>query len=234
MFDTLLETSARRERSVSGHVLSVALHSMAIALAVVATHRVVVAAESPPTEAISFVNPPEVTPPPATPPHPVDAAVVAPPPKGFQVLQVPIDIPDVLPAIDFSKPVTNAADYTAHGIPGGTADGVPGGVPRAVGDLPTYLESQVEKVAALIPGTGAPEYPEALKTAGVEGEVQVSFVIDTTGRADISTVRVLKTTQSRFTDAVLKALPHMRFFPAEIGGRKVRQLVQLPFLFTIR
>ena len=234
MFNDLLESRTRRERGISGHVASMLLHATAIALAVVATHRVVRAAESAPPEAISFVIPREPIPEPVQQPRPADAPVVRPPPRGFQILQSPIDIPDVLPAIDLTKPVTNPADFTAQGVPGGTADGVPGGVPRPVGQVPTYLQTQVEKVAALIPGTGTPEYPEALKNAGVEGEVHVSFVVDTTGRADVRTLNVLQSTHSQLTHAVLRAFPRMRFFPAEIGGNKVRQLVQLPFVFAIR
>jgi periplasmic protein TonB len=36
-----------------------------------------------------------------------------------------------------------------------------------------------------------------------------------------------------FEDAVKEALRRMRFISAEAGGRKVRQLVQMPFVFTL-
>lgn len=36
-----------------------------------------------------------------------------------------------------------------------------------------------------------------------------------------------------FAHAVAKALPEMRFTPAKIGTRNVRQLVQQPFEFSI-
>jgi len=36
-----------------------------------------------------------------------------------------------------------------------------------------------------------------------------------------------------FTNSVKQALSGMRFYPAEIGGRKVKQLVQQPFNFTL-
>jgi len=36
-----------------------------------------------------------------------------------------------------------------------------------------------------------------------------------------------------FAAAVLTALPSMRFLPAEVGGNKVKQLVQQPFAFNI-
>jgi protein TonB len=64
--------------------------------------------------------------------------------------------------------------------------------------------------------------------------VFVSFVVDTTGMADTTTFKVVKSTDQAFTDAVRAALPLMRFFPAWSGGYKVKQLVQLPFVFSVK
>lgn len=61
----------------------------------------------------------------------------------------------------------------------------------------------------------------------------VSFVVDTTGRAEASSIQILRTTNDLFGAAVRTALPNMRFLPAEAGGKKVRQKVQQPFVFTI-
>jgi outer membrane biosynthesis protein TonB len=36
-----------------------------------------------------------------------------------------------------------------------------------------------------------------------------------------------------FADAVRAALGRLRFTPAEVGGKKVSQLVQMPFVFTL-
>ena len=72
-----------------------------------------------------------------------------------------------------------------------------------------------------------------LKSANVEGEVLAQFVVDTTGRADMSTFKVLKSSHELFTTAVRNVLPQMRFYPAEIGGRKVKQMVQQPFTFAL-
>ena len=84
------------------------------------------------------------------------------------------------------------------------------------------------------PNSATPRYPEILKSAGVEGEVLASFEVDTTGRAVSSSFKVLKTSHELFASAVRNALPNMRFLPAEIGGKKVRQLVQQPFVFAIQ
>jgi protein TonB len=158
----------------------------------------------------------------------------APPPKGVQVLTAPIKIPDVLPDIDLSKKVTNEEDFTGKGVAGGIAKGVAGGTPQApVNENQTYFEFQVEKQVQSYPGNPGPRYPDMLRSANVEGEVLAQFVVDTTGRADMSTFKVLKTTHDLFTNSVKSALPNMKFYPAEVGGKKVKQLVQMPFQFNL-
>jgi protein TonB len=96
-----------------------------------------------------------------------------------------------------------------------------------------YFEFQVEKHVAAKPGNPAPKYPDMLRTANVEGQVLVQFVVDTTGHAEISTFRVLRSTHDLFTMAVKHALDSMEFSPAELSGRKVKQLVQMPFMFSV-
>ena len=96
-----------------------------------------------------------------------------------------------------------------------------------------YFEFQVEKQVQFVKDSPQPQYPASLKSANIEGEVLAQFVVDTTGRADIVTFKVLKSSHSGFTQAVRDALPSMRFTPAEIGGRKVPQIVQNPFMFSL-
>lgn len=96
----------------------------------------------------------------------------------------------------------------------------------------TYFEYQVEKPAMTAPGSPSPRYPDILKSAGVKGEVVVSFTVDTTGHAILSTLHILTSTNESFAEAVRTALPIMRFIPAQIGGRNVMQLVQQPFIFS--
>ncbi len=98
----------------------------------------------------------------------------------------------------------------------------------------TYFEFQVTKPVRHAPGSAAPRYPPALKAAGVDGEVLVQFVVDTLGAADLRSFRVLKASHGDFTESVKAALPEMKFVPAELRGRKVRQLVQQPFVFAIQ
>jgi TonB family protein len=97
----------------------------------------------------------------------------------------------------------------------------------------TYFDFQVERQVYPRPGNTAPLYPPMLRDAKVEGEVLVQFVVDTSGNPVMNTFRILKSYHALFTSAVLQALPQMHFSPAELGGRKVRQLVQMPFQFNM-
>jgi TonB family protein len=98
---------------------------------------------------------------------------------------------------------------------------------------PAYFEFQVEKPVAPLAGMPSPKYPPALRSAGVEGQVLVQFVVDTAGEPELSTFKVLRSSHDLFTSAVRDLLPTLRFQPAELGGRKVRQLVQMPFQFSL-
>lgn len=99
--------------------------------------------------------------------------------------------------------------------------------------LTTYSAFVVEKPAHMLPPTATPIYPDSLRRARVEGEVDAEFVVDTLGRVDSASVRITRATNSLFGQAVRAALPKMRFAPAEIGGRHVRQFLQQPFTFAI-
>jgi protein TonB len=230
MFDNLIETKPKKPKTAKGMAISIVVHAALISGAVFGTLQAKEAFEKPREEKVDFIDMKKDEPPPPekveTPPPEVIAA--PPPPKGFQVLTAPIKIPDVLPEIDLSKKVTDEADFSGKGVVGGIAKGVGNGPADQ-----TYFEFQVEKQVSLAPGASPPRYPDMLRSANVEGEVLVQFVVDTTGRVDMSQFKVLKTSHELFTNAVKNALNQMRFFPAEIAGRKVKQLVQQPFNFTL-
>jgi protein TonB len=233
MFNTLLESKPKKERRSGGTVASIVVHAVLITLAAVATAGAAIHNEKEKVEKIQFTEAPKPPPPPPPKaPPPPNVVVAPPPPKGFQVLTAPINIPDVLPTVDLTKKVTDEADFSGKGVAGGVAKGKEGGT-GPVTDQP-YFDFQVEKQAGTVPGSPTPVYPEMLRSAGIEGEVLAQFVVDTNGRADMSTFKVLKSTQDAFTDEVKRALPKMRFYPAEIGGHKVKQLVQEPFSFAIQ
>ena len=126
----------------------------------------------------------------------------------------------------------------AHAPQAGTANIVsvptaPKLQPRRVSDSDTYFDFQVEHQVTPYPTNQAPRYPDMLRKAHVQGEVLAQFVVDTNGVADMSTFKVLKSSQDLFTATVMSALPNMRFHPALVGGRPVRKVTQMPFQFSL-
>jgi len=154
----------------------------------------------------------------------------------------PVSIPTNLPAIDMSKAITNENDFSGKGVAGGSANGVKGGTGKE-GDTGKeagavkehegpYMEFQVEKVVVKIGGE-APEYPSSLRESGIEGKVLAQFVVGENGRYEGGSLKILDSSNPAFTAAVKDALPRMRFSAAQIGGKKVAQLVQMPFQFHL-
>jgi protein TonB len=231
LLNNLLESKPQKQRTTGGMIFSVVWHAAVIALAVKATMNAAQKKEKR-EEKIDFVEVKKDEPPPPKEKPPENVVVAPPPPQGFQVLTAPVNIPDVLPDIDLTKKLTNEADFSGKGVAGGRANGVVGGV--VADPNQTYFEFQVEKPAAQAPNSQTPRYPDMLKTAGVEGEVLAQFIVDTTGRVEPGSFKVLKTSHELFAAAVRNALPNMKFLPAEAGGRKVKQVVQQPFVFAIQ
>jgi TonB family protein len=109
----------------------------------------------------------------------------------------------------------------------------PFSIPLLRFNLPVYYEFQVEKPAMAKPSGRGPRYPEVLRENNIEGEVLAQFVVDRSGQPEMRTLTILKSSHVEFTIAVRDFIPRMSFFPAEVGGCVVRQLVQLPFAFKL-
>lgn len=109
---------------------------------------------------------------------------------------------------------------------------VPSTVP---GSLVPYFEFQVETpVKPLGKAFGFAPYPVELREQNIEGDVLVQFVVDTLGRAEMETFRVLRATHPGFVMTVRQSVTDLRFKPARLDDRPVRQLVQQPFEFRLQ
>jgi TonB family protein len=119
---------------------------------------------------------------------------------------------------------------------GGTA-----GKPELIADEQKMAESMgafalldVDSAAVRDPRSAAPGYPADMEARGVEGLVRVRFVVDSTGLIDVSTIKVLQTTNESFARAVRAAMPEMRFRPAMMATHPVRQLSEQNFAFRVQ
>ena len=100
-------------------------------------------------------------------------------------------------------------------------------------DSTVHTEKAVTKVASAYPDNQPPLYPVDLRRINQSGMVILSFVVGIDGKAEMSSARAVFSSHPSFLKAVLEAVPRMRFYPAEIDGRPVRQLVHMPFAFSI-
>jgi TonB family protein len=90
-----------------------------------------------------------------------------------------------------------------------------------------------EQSAMRVEGSAAPIYPPELIEQKLDGSVLTHFVIDTSGHVDMATVEILSSAHPLFVQSVKDAMPAMRFYPASVGGRRVRQLVEQKFEFRL-
>jgi TonB family protein len=102
---------------------------------------------------------------------------------------------------------------------------------RGTDSVFTFVE--VDSAVTTDPMSAAPTYPEAMRQLGVEGSVEVSYVVDSTGLADSSSIVIVRASREEFALAVRQALPYMHFIPAKIGPKRVSQLVMQSFNFKI-
>lgn len=230
-------------RRRAGALASVAAHVAVATLAVVATGRAASAPREPEAaeEPVVFVAP---RPEPVVAPAPRAPAAPTAPPSGPALPTLP-DVPtvdaSVLPTVSTGAPAVPALPLVASAVAldrfvdgvavSGAGSGAPaGGTPP--GDAP-YAAHVVERAAAPLPGARPPRYPESLRSAGVQGTAVLRFVVDTLGRVERGSVEVLRTDHPLFAAAARAAVEAVRFRPAEVAGRPVRQLVGQPFAFTL-
>jgi TonB family protein len=92
-----------------------------------------------------------------------------------------------------------------------------------------FSSSEVDELPQLLTDP-SPEFPDALRRAGVSGAVEVEYVVGTDGLIESQSIRVLSTDDGRFTAAVLRALGDARFKAARRAGHavavRVRQIIR--------
>lgn len=94
-------------------------------------------------------------------------------------------------------------------------------------------EIEVDSVVERDPSSAAPVYPPEMLEKNVEGSTFVHYVVDTTGRVDTATIRIIHSTDPAFSRSVREALGGMRFRPAIHAAHRVRQWVEQNFAFKI-
>lgn len=224
MFDHLIESNNRpnKKKAFGLGFVSLIGHSVLVLAAVVAT----LTAGEQSDEALAdtamvFLNQDEQKKPEEQPP-----VVEVPQLKGFQTVVAPTDIPTNIPPINLQEQF-DPKDYTGTGVEGGIGSGI---VPSSD---QVFMESVVEERPELL--TRPPlVYPDLLRQAGVQGRVLVQAIIDTSGRAEPASVKVIQSPNPGFDQPAKNLILKSLFRPARVHGRAVRVLVNLPIDFTIK
>jgi TonB family protein len=103
---------------------------------------------------------------------------------------------------------------------------------QLIADQTVYTADEVTQPATMRSGEAAlPVYPDSLWTAGVSGRVVAEFVVAADGTIEPGSIDVASATHPYFASAVRAALESAVFNPAQLNGKPVRQLVDLPFQF---
>lgn len=240
MLGTLIESRAARTRRSGGTLVSIALHTGMVGLAVTLTAHAGRRPAAPRAPVIDVVyRAPASRPASAPPPRsaPPVAAPAAPAMPDIPLPAAPIVVPSALPPIDQTRAtlIPNWPD-AASGPPvyrfpeRWTAPGSGSGSGPTDG---AWDANAVDRAVVPRAGNPAPAYPSMLRSAHVEGSVVVQFIVDTTGRAEPGSIHVLSSTHEMFTDAVRAAILASRYVPAEAHGERVRQVVEQRFTFAL-
>jgi len=230
VFENLLESKAKKQRTFGQTLMSVGLHGLIIFAAVKATQSAAESVKDKPIDTtMVFLKPPEAPPPPPPPP---EVVVANPPPKGFQTVVAPTDIPKDIPPIDLKQKAFDPKDFTGKGIEGGVGTGVVGGTGPVDVKAEVFTEAELDDPVQQI-NIPPPRYPPVLQSAGIAGSVDVQYIVDTTGHAEPASFKVLKSTHQAFEEPAREAIMKGVFKPAKFRGRLVRQLVQQRISFKI-
>lgn len=111
--------------------------------------------------------------------------------------------------------------------------------------IPVFTTRVLAEKPASVKHSVSPQYPLRNRNDGWIGTVNMQFVVDTSGRADESTIRDIwpkgapslrddqRDVYAAFMKAAIEGIRGSTFYPAELAGCKVRQVVQQAFVFSI-
>ncbi len=235
MFEQLIESQPASERTIAQVVVSTGFHALLVAGAIQATRGAAEMVQDRSAAPATDFTLPEPPPPPRHTVAPDAIISVNPLPQGFQTIVPPRDLPTSLPPVNLQERF-DARDYAAMGAPGGVADGIPGlpgpGITDGVVGTESYTVDQVDEPAEVIGGP-RPAYPDVLRSVGVEGVVQLQFVVGSDGRVEPRTIRVVSSSHPAFEANAVEGIAKIVFRPARLRGTPVRQLVTQHIRFVL-
>ena len=222
MFDTLIESKRKSnsKRLFGVGFMSLTIHTVIIAGAVYATLNAGQTDNSVRVDTTVVYLQQQQQKPPEQQPVQLDIPL-----KGFQTVVAPEVVPTNLPPVNLQEHF-DPKDYSGSGVEGGLGTGL---VPTG---NEVFMEAIVEEKPSVLSGP-VPVYPELLKQAQIQGRVIVQAVIDTLGRAEPNTIKILQSPNPGFDQPSRNYVLKTLFRPARVHGRAVRVLINIPIDYKI-
>ena len=225
MFDLIESCPERREGlGWTGRIVSALIHIFLLSAAIAATRGVLQAVEDDGPRPVDIGGWPEPRPPiPHQGGRPSDGSTPVMP------VVIPAEIPEpgaITPDIPGGDPAPSIPGFD----PGPALP--PGNTLPPVGSTLLTVR-QVDEQPELL-AHPALHYPEVLRRAGIEGRVVIEAVLDTSGRAETASLRVVSSAHPLFDPEALAVVSGSSYRPARLAGRAVRVRVRVPVSFTLR
>ncbi len=229
MIATLIETKrpVLWGGALGGGAISLVVHSTLIVAGLYATlHARKAATVARPILDIAMYQQRAPTPPP-------QAAPIVAPQIRINTLASPTSIPTVIPPpsqVAFDPSRFSGLGTGSAGL--WRADTVTT-ISRAAARPDAVLSAEVVEERPVRIGGPDPAYPELLRRAKIGGQVTVECVVDTAGRTEAGSVRIVQSTHALFEQPARDAAAAWIFQPGRMDGRAVRVRVRIPLIFVM-
>lgn len=230
MFEILVASVVPAHRSPFQVAGAIAIHAGLLLVAIVATRGAALAGPAPdPARFLPEVYINRVSPAPVTGSASVTRSV------SLARPDLPTRMP--LPGIDFQRLPAHLppSDFDRSAYAGGTTlipSDLTGGSGSPDGVTTVPRNDEVDQPARRV-HVVEPVYPSALRTAGIEGSVRLSFIIDTLGNVEPGSVTVLAASRPGFVVSATTAVRGQRFIPAQRRGVVVRTRAEQTVRFAL-
>lgn len=234
MFDNLIVSAPEKKsvrKSLPSTFSSLAFHVLLVWGLIATTQKVEEVIEESVMDTTMIVIQEEEPEPEPEPDEPPPVVSLQPPPKGFQTVSAPVDIPTEIPPIDLSERF-DPRDFSGVGVEGGVFSGVEGGTGPVDLDQ-VFMEAVADEKPERL-SCPRPQYPPLLQQAGIQGSVLMEAVIDTTGHVEEGSINVLRSDHKGFERPAIAMLSKCLYRPGRVRGRPVRILIRQPVAFGIR
>jgi TonB family protein len=223
VFDNLIESKRKTQkgRFFGVGAVSVTLHTAIIAFAVYAT----LAASTGDNKAkvdttVVFLQQQQQKQPDQPPPPTIDVPL-----KGFQTVVAITDIPKNIPPVNLQEHF-DPKDFSGAGVEGGLASGVTPSSDQVFSS--DVVQEKPERLSS--PPLA---YPELLRQAGIEGVVTIQAIVDTSGRVEANSIKVMASANPAFDQSAKNLVAKTLFRPARVYGHAVRVLISIPVNFQL-